>query len=39
VRAEYFDGSAFFRNLPNFLVQFGLAADPADWRKWDGKVS
>eukprot|EP00937_MAST-01D_sp_MAST-1D-sp2_P005409 g5409.t1 len=37
VRARYFDGSSFFRVLAGFLVQFGLAADPVEWRRWDGK--
>ena len=37
VNARYFDGSSFFRVLRGFLVQFGLAADPALWRFWDGK--
>ncbi len=28
VRHGYFDGARFFRAVPNFVVQFGLAADP-----------
>lgn len=34
VKTGYFDGSRFFRVVPNFIVQFGLAADPAVTRKW-----
>ena len=37
VEARYFDGSAFFRVLRGFLVQFGLAAEPGVWRAWDDK--
>lgn len=29
VRHGYFDGARFFRAVPNFVVQFGIAADPA----------
>jgi peptidyl-prolyl cis-trans isomerase A (cyclophilin A) len=34
VKAGYFDGCRFFRVVPSFIVQFGLAADPAVTRKW-----
>ena len=34
VKSGYFDGCRFFRVVPNFVVQFGLAADPAVTRKW-----
>lgn len=32
VKSHYFDGDRFFRVVPGFVVQFGLAANP----KWDG---
>jgi peptidyl-prolyl cis-trans isomerase A (cyclophilin A) len=34
VKAGYYDGDRFFRVLPGFVVQFGLAADPAVTAKW-----
>ncbi|MGO9230411.1 MAG: peptidylprolyl isomerase [Bryobacteraceae bacterium] len=36
VKSGYFDGCRFFRVVPNFIVQFGLAADPAVTRQWKG---
>jgi peptidyl-prolyl cis-trans isomerase A (cyclophilin A) len=34
VKSGYFDGCRFFRVVPGFIVQFGIAADPAVTRKW-----
>lgn len=39
VEDHYFDNAGFFRVVPNFIVQFGLAADPAKTRKWDNRIS
>jgi peptidyl-prolyl cis-trans isomerase A (cyclophilin A) len=35
VKAKYLDGVRFFRVVPNFMAQFGLAADPAVTKTWD----
>jgi peptidyl-prolyl cis-trans isomerase A (cyclophilin A) len=38
VQDRYFDNAAFFRVVPNFIVQFGIAADPAKTKKWDRTI-
>ena len=38
VKSGYYDGARFFRVVPNFVVQFGLAASPAVTRKWDKPI-
>lgn len=35
VKAKYFDGARFFRVIPGFMAQFGVAADPAVSKAWD----
>ena len=35
VNDKFFDGPRGFRVAPNFVVQFGLASDPAKTKKWD----
>jgi peptidyl-prolyl cis-trans isomerase A (cyclophilin A) len=39
VKSGYFDGARFFRVVPNFVVQFGLAANPANTKKWDTPIA
>jgi len=34
VKHGYYDGARFFRVLPGFVAQFGLAADPAVTKRW-----
>ncbi len=34
VQDSFFDDAGFFRVVPKFVVQFGLAADPAKTAKW-----
>ena len=38
VKAGYFDGARFFRVIPGFMAQFGIAADPAVTKKWDTPI-
>jgi peptidyl-prolyl cis-trans isomerase A (cyclophilin A) len=38
VKANYFDGARFFRVVPGFVVQFGIAGDPAVTKKWDVSI-
>ncbi len=38
VKAKFFDGARFFRVVPGFVVQFGIAADPAVTAKWDVQI-
>ena len=35
VKAKYFDGARFFRVVPRFMVQWGMAADPSVSKTWD----
>ena len=39
VKSGYYNGARFFRVLPNFMAQFGIAADPQVTSKWkDAKI-
>lgn len=38
VEAGYYNGARFFRIVPNFVVQFGIAANPAMTKKWDTTI-
>jgi peptidyl-prolyl cis-trans isomerase A (cyclophilin A) len=38
VRNRFFTNAAFFRVVPNFVVQFGLPADPAVTKAWQTAV-
>ena len=38
IEAGFYDGARFFRVVPNFVVQFGLAADPKVTRQWDKPI-
>ena len=35
VASGFYDGARFFRVVPNFVVQFGIAGDPVITKKWD----
>ncbi|MEO7650606.1 MAG: peptidylprolyl isomerase [Bryobacteraceae bacterium] len=38
VKSGYFNQARFFRVVPNFIIQFGLAASPAVTKKWDKAI-
>ncbi|KAJ9455276.1 Peptidyl-prolyl cis-trans isomerase [Diplonema papillatum] len=35
----FYNGAAFFRIVPNFVVQFGIAADPAMTERWSVPIN
>jgi len=38
VKDGYYTNARFFRVLPNYIAQFGLAAQPAMTRKWNRRI-
>lgn len=38
VESGFYNGARFFRVVPNFVVQFGIAGDPKLTKKWDVKI-
>ena len=34
VTAGYYTNNALFRNVPDFVLQFGMSGDPATYKKW-----
>ena len=38
VQDKFYDEAAFFRVVPNFVVQFGIAGTPAENQKWSTKI-
>lgn len=38
VQDGFYDNARFFRYVPNFVIQFGLAADPAMTKKWNTNI-
>lgn len=38
VKDSYYDNAGFFRIVPGFVVQFGIAATPAMTKKWDKAI-
>lgn len=38
VQDKFYDGARFFRVVPNFVIQFGIAGNPAATKKWDKPI-
>jgi peptidyl-prolyl cis-trans isomerase A (cyclophilin A) len=38
IQDHYYHDARFFRVIPNFVAQFGLAANPAMTKKWDKSI-
>jgi peptidyl-prolyl cis-trans isomerase A (cyclophilin A) len=38
VKDGFYDGARFFRVVPNFIIQFGIAADPRMTKKWNKPI-
>jgi len=39
VKSNFYDGARFFRIVPNFIVQFGIAADPQVTARWKTSIA
>lgn len=35
INDHYYNCAAFFRIVPDFVIQFGIAAEPSETKKWD----
>jgi cyclophilin family peptidyl-prolyl cis-trans isomerase len=38
IEADYYNGARFFRVVPNFVIQFGIAATPVMTKQWDKPI-
>jgi peptidyl-prolyl cis-trans isomerase A (cyclophilin A) len=38
VKDRFYDGARFFRVVPNFIIQFGIAGDPKMTTKWNKPI-
>lgn len=38
VKDGFYNGARFFRVVPNFIIQFGIAGDPKMTKKWDKPI-
>jgi peptidyl-prolyl cis-trans isomerase A (cyclophilin A) len=38
IQDNYYECAAFFRVVPDFVVQYGIAAEPAETAKWDTAI-
>jgi peptidyl-prolyl cis-trans isomerase A (cyclophilin A) len=38
VKDNFYDGARFFRVVPNFIIQFGIAGDPKMTKKWNKPI-
>ena len=38
IKDKFYDNSSFFRVVPDFIIQFGIAADPKMTKKWNKPI-